>query len=329
MSPTGQDGAMFVSPLLATPGPLSTVDFGTPPRDPAIDALAARMDAAVMALAQALPQDLRPEAEAALRGYGGGTRLFIELFYRPVWSFLHWLPAPGSATGEAVLAVACRVQAMALFLHLWDDHLSDGQLAPDLVRLHLRSLAWQSFSGGVDQLCRAAGLQPDAAEAMVTAYLSSVHRPGPANSLDAHAERMVRQVGIWRVVPLAYGQVVGGTAAAAALCQVVERFSVAWRLIDDVQDAAEDAARGQQNALDLALDPAGRAAWARCRNAAPDVRHAAWAIVEAAIADGGLARVVARAQRELTTAEEAAQAQGWAGLAAELSACRIIGDPAG
>ena len=329
MSGNTDGAAPFVSPLLATTSALTAIDFGSPPPDPAIQALAARMNAAVMALADALPPDLRPEAQAVLRGYGGGDRLFVELFYRPVWSFLHWLPSPG----EAMLAVACRVQAMALFLHLWDDHLSDGQLTPDLMRLHLRSLAWQAFSDGAEQLRRAAGTEPEAVDALVAGYLSTVHRPGVAETLDAHAERMVQQVGIWRVVPLLYGRLVGGAAAA---CTVVERFSVAWRLIDDVQDAAEDAVSGQQNALALALDPDGRAAWDICRTGPEGLRQG-WPGVEAALArndvrgepSSGLAVVLTRAQREVDAAGRAAESMGWTGLAAELAACRVGRPPTG
>ena len=317
-TPTG-----FVSPLLVTdPDALTAIDFGHPPASPAIDALAARLDAEVLGLAASLPPALRQEAEAALRGYGGGQRLFIELFYRPVWSFLHWLPA---ADPEAV-RLAGRVQAMSLFLHLWDDHLSDGQLAPDLVRLHLRSLAWQAYAESAERLRVIAAAPTGLIEPLVAAYLETVHRPGVARSLSEHAERMVQQVGIWRVAPLLYGRIVAGPAGGAALCRVVERFSIAWRLIDDVQDAAEDVRSGQQNALNLALDEDGRAAWHTCRAhsaALPRPEAQSWAAVGLAMQRGGLADVLARADAEVAAAMAAAAGQGWTGLAAELAACRI------
>ncbi len=314
----------FVSPLLGSAAdPLLAVDFGRPSPDQAIDALTARLNAEVMGLAAALPPALRAEAEAALAGYGGGVRLFIALFYRPVWSFLHWLPAPD----DQALQLACRVQAMSLFLHLWDDHLADGQLAPDLVRLHLRSLAWQAFSDAAERLRERAGVPGAAVQGLVAEYLASSHRPGVATSLEGHASRMVQQVGIWRVAPLLYGGIVAGPAGAGALCRVVERFSVAWRLVDDVQDATEDVRSGQQNALELALDPAGRAAWALCRDRSaglPQPEARAWAEVWRAIGAGGLAAVLARVNAELDDAVGAAAGQGWGGLAAELAACRVV-----
>ena len=313
----------FVSPLLvSTPGRLARIDFGRPPPEPAIDALGARLAADLSGMMAGLPASLRDEAEATLSGYCRGRAHFIALFYRPVWSFLHWLPPPDSL----LLEQACRVQAAALFLHLWDDHLSDGQLAPDLVRLHLRSLVWQAFCSGTATLLQAAGVQPSRVQRLVDDYLATTHRPGSASTLADHAERMVRQVGIWRVVPLLFGQITGGPDAASALCRVVERFSVAWRLLDDVQDAASDIRTGQQNALYLACDGEGRAAWAECGRRSQGLSQPeaeSWAVVCRGLESGPLEKVLSQINAELAAAETAALAQGWTGLAVELEGCRV------
>jgi hypothetical protein len=312
----------FVSPLrLTEPGALDWIDFGRPPPDPAIDALADRLNQEIMGLTAGLPADLRGEAKSVLGGYAGGRR-FVDLFYRPVWSFLHWVPAPAD---PALLAHAIRVQAISLFLHLWDDHLSDGQLAPDLLRLHLRSLAWQRFWQEADALRAAAGLPVDMVQNLVSGYLVAVHRPGQVKTLVDHAERMVAQVGIWRVVPLLYGHIVFGPEGARALCRVVERFSVAWRLMDDVQDVAGDVGTTQQNALALALDAAGQAAWAACAaksagQTGPDMPT--WRAVCEGFDRGALARVIAQIEVDLAAAQLAASTLGLPGLADELAACQ-------
>ena len=313
----------FISPLLvANPDALNRIDFGVPAPAPAIDALGVRLAAHVRQLAAGLPAALRAEAEATLSGYCRGRPHFIALFYRPVWSFLHWV----GPCDPQLLEQACRVQAASLFLHLWDDHLSDGQLAPDLVRLHLRSLAWRAFAESAETLRRAAGVAPERVSSLVDAYLSLTHRPGQAAGLADHAERMVQQVGIWRVAPLLFGQIVGGEAAGAALCRVVERFSVAWRLVDDIQDAASDVRTGQQSALNLALDDEGRAAWADCGRRSSGMSQpeaASWTALRRRFDEGGLARVLALVDAELDSARVAAIGQGWQGLADELRGCRI------
>jgi hypothetical protein len=232
------------------------------------------------------------------------------------------MPQPDDAT---LLDLACKVQAMSLFLHLWDDHLSDGQLAPDLLRLHLRSLAWQAFWNGAEALRAAAGLPQRALDSLVAGYLSTVHRPGLVDTIDAHAERMVAQVGIWRVAPLLYGQVAAGPAGSAGLTCIVERFSVAWRLMDDIQDVASDICGTQQNAVALALDPAGKLAWATCASRSagqlrPDA--ATWPDVHAAIGRGALAATLTHVVQALTEAKAAATALNLDGLAAEIASCQ-------
>jgi hypothetical protein len=316
----------FVSPLLITnQGSLPWIDFGKPGPLPAIDALADRLNAEIMALTAGLPDPLCNEAAAVLNGYAAGRR-FIDLFYRPVWSFLHWMPPPSDA---GLLEQACRVQAMSLFLHLWDDHLSDGQLAPDLLRLHLRSLAWQRFRDGAEILRTHAHLPAQAFDSLVAGYLSAVHRPGLVDTLGAHAERMVAQVGIWRVVPLLYGHVAAGPAGGAGLTRIVERFSVAWRLMDDVQDVASDICGTQQNAVALALDPAGQAAWAACaaRSAGkPQPDQVTWPAVHDAIGRGALTRVLSHIAEVLDDAQETATTLNLGGLADELSASKASAD---
>jgi hypothetical protein len=314
--------AAFVSPLLITDqGTLPWIDFGQPAPLPAIDALADRLNNEIMALAAGLPPPLRDEATGILKGYAPGSR-FIDLFYRPVWSFLHWMP---QHTDPALLGHACRVQAMSLFLHLWDDHLSDGQIAPDLLRLHLRSLAWQALHDGAEALRAHTPLPPDAAGSLVESYLAAVHRPGLVDSLDAHAERMVAQVGIWRIVPLLYGHIAAGPRGAAGLTRIVERFSVAWRLMDDIQDVAADICGTQQNAVALALDPADTAAWAACAAQSINQPHpdpATWPAVSDAIGRGALDRVLAYIATVLAQAQHEAAALGLDELADELAACQ-------
>ena len=318
----------FVSPLaLSNQDALTRIDFGVPAPDAEVDALGWRLAGRIGELITALPEPLRAEAAAVLTGYHGSRAHFVSLFYRPAWSFLRWLPSAGPQVAEA----AERAHALALFLHLWDDHLSDRQLDPDLIRLQLRGLAWERFSSAAQYLCAVSGVPRSQVDLLVDAYLVSTHRSGEVATLDEHAERMVQQVGIWRVVPRLYGQIVGGTADADALSLIVERFSVAWRLVDDVQDAAVDVRSGQPNAVFYAMAAAGRAEWMDCGRRSRlqgQLDGESWLQLRRDHAAAALAVVITVANANLAAARQAADARGWFGLGEELENCRVQADPA-
>ena len=91
-------------------------------------------------LHRGLPAARHREAEALVRGYGNGFEDFFILFYPFVWSFLYWLPT--SHRREALPIELVRAHGLSLFLHLWDDHLCDGQLPVDMLRLQIRTAVW-------------------------------------------------------------------------------------------------------------------------------------------------------------------------------------------
>lgn len=304
----------------------STLGFGAVEAAPGVAALRREMNVDLFAVADALPAPLAAEARAQLAGYTGGDGDFFRLFYVPAWSFLHWVPAAAPRlAAPGVLDHARTAHALALFLHLWDDHLCDGQLSTDLLRLHLRTLAWERFAAEARALGRALGSNPARMGEHAAEYLDALHRPGEAAELDAYGARFVRQIATWTLVPRLLGEAVGGAPE-----EVVARFGVAWRLMDDVQDTHLDAAAGARTAVWLALDAEGRARWDDARaaaGAAPDPR--AWqALAPAVRAPGCLDALRARIGAELRRAEGAARAGGWDGWADELAACARGSGPA-
>lgn len=307
----------FRSPLLRRRrDALSQLRFGAPADDPERERLRERLDASLRTTVAALPQALREPAAALLDGYGAGKLSFIGLFYTPTWSFLAERPLPDEAQG-----LAEQVQAHALFLHLWDDHLCDGQLAPDLVRLQLRTLGWQRFEAGARALARLQGRNGSLIDAALERYFGSAPVAGrgrpPVADLDAYLERFRDEVAIWTLVPA----LLDAPPPPSHLAAAVEHFSIAWRLLDDVQDTCEDLLSGHHSAVWWAADESLRGRWAACAEVRAEPR--AFAELLAAFDAAGLVRgLLQRTREHLDQAGEAAQRAGCARLHADLSAMR-------
>jgi hypothetical protein len=319
------DPQRFRSPLLRRRrDPLNQLRFGLPANDPRRELLRERLDASLRATVAALPHALREPAAALLAGYGAGKVPFIGLFYSPTWSFLRERALPDEAQ-----ALAEQVQAHALFLHLWDDHLCDGQLAPDFVRLQLRTVAWQRFESGARALLRARGRDAAPADdAPVDRAIERYFRSGPVagrgrpavGDLGAYLDRFRDEVAIWTLVP---ALIEGNTEShpAGPLAAAVEHFSLAWRLLDDIQDTYEDVLTGNHSAVWWACSEAQRSIWDSCHAARAEPR--AFTELLAAFTESGLvSSLLLRTCEHLDLAREAAVAAGCPDLAADLASMR-------
>lgn len=313
----------FVSPLwIAAPDAFTAIDFGAVSLGPDLARLRATLGDCLQRTAARLPPAWLPEAQRVLAGYSGGRGDFFRLFYVPTWSFLHWVPASaGRPLPSDGLSLAHRAHALALFLHLWDDHLCDGQLVTDLLRLQLRTLAWEACTAAGRGLAHALGADPSRFEALAAEYLVSAHARGVVCDLDAYIRRFRSQVALWTAVPAWLGAAVAGPAAGTALATAVEEFAVAWRLLDDIQDIHLDSRAGRESAVWYMLDPARRALWAACAaEVEPD--GAAWPALVASIQSSGcLPSLLTAVGAHLRRAACLTATHGWSALSAELAQC--------
>lgn len=295
--------------------------------------LSDRLGAALVALTDRLPDGPATDGRELLRVYAGTARPddFVRLFPVPVWSVLHWArgeaaedaagPGPGERTARQCLEQA---HALSLLIHLLDDHLLDGQLKVDVLGLHLRSLAWQSM----DRLARQAARAWVIPESLVTdhfdRYLRAVASPGPVRDLNHYREVFTAQAAIWLVAPRLLEE---AGRAGPGPSGYVRDFVVAWRLIDDVEDAAEDAAVGTRSALWWALDGRGRETWdayGRESRAGGPAEERSWrSLVRAVDACGAATRLVDDADALLQRASAAANAAGHHGWTTEVQCVRM------
>ena len=263
------------------------------------------------------------EGSAIIDAYSGRAGEFYRLFYLPVWSFLHWIPASADIALDPVLVDDARTaQALGLFLHLWDDHLCDGQLSTDLLRLQIRTEAWHAYLDANNRLRARIAPGSQIVEEHVATYLAAIHLKEPVTDIAAYCSRFTRQIAIWTLVPQLLGRAGGGPSVAANLSLIVEAFSNAWRLIDDVQDVEDDIQAGVESAVWQCLDDAGRAAWAECR-AAPlaqgGLEPQSWAtLFELIQAPGCIPHLLVLTNDWLDQAARLAELHQWRGLASEI-----------
>lgn len=304
-------------------GAPSPPGFGAVLETPQVSALRRRLHGRVLEVVSRMPRPLAEDV-AALLGRHGRTRsadqgdLFV-LFPAPVWSFLHWVPAARHPDAE-------RLHAAALLLHLWDDHLTDRQLVPDLAALQLRTELWRCLEQDTSALCAAWGVDPGLVARHTERYLCATHAPRTPADLDSYCSIAREQAALWTLLPRLLET---GGRAVAGWSSLVEDFAVAWRLVDDAADVRRDAVAGIRSAVWWELSGAGRArwdAWSRPdgrTDTSGDVHGAApWDGSEDARCAEGVGRVLARAAALLAAAVDRAAAAGEEGVVTELLTAR-------
>ncbi|WP_031035591.1 hypothetical protein [Streptomyces sp. NRRL F-5650] len=297
--------------------------FGAVLETPEVSALRRRLHGRVLEVVSRMPRPLAEDV-AALLGRHGRTRtadqgdLFV-LFPAPVWSFLHWVPAARHPDAE-------RLHAAALLLHLWDDHLTDGQLRPDLAALQLRTELWRCLEQDAAALSAAWGADPVLVARHTERYLGATHAPPTPVDLDSYCATAREQAALWTLLPRLLET---GGRAAAGWSSLVADFAVAWRLVDDAADVRHDAVAGVRSAVWWELPAAGRARWDE-RARRPGGDDASGYVLEDAQQEGSedagcaeaVGGVLARAAALLAAAADRAAAAGEEGVATELLTAR-------
>lgn len=305
---------------------LKSIGFGDVVVVPEIARLQRELNLILTGTLKRLPEPLAAESRSLLNTYSGRRGDFFSLFYVPIWSFLHWTLVNNGSVQPSLAQAAQTPHAMALFLHLWDDHLCDGQLDVDITRLQLRTVAWQSHTATCYELCEAVGLHTDLVDEHINQYLCSQQSGEPVDDLNEYCRLFSRQVGIWTAVPRILDFAIRGSEESDVIRRLVEHFAICWRLIDDIQDVDLDLMTGKQNAVWIQLDSEGRRRWDECRArslANGKLDPGTWKDLYSAIrASGCLSELLSRTNAMLTTCVQMAGANEWHGWARELEQSR-------
>ena len=288
-----------------------------------------------------LPPALHTEATLLLMRLSGGPREFnyFRLYYAPAWTVLLTLRDTNQRLSDAQFEAGVVAQALAMFLHLFDDHLTDGQLPINHLTLQLRTEAWTRFESSVERLSDGVPRGRELARELIQDYFAAIHQSpmpsalpeqqSPSVALNEFCELFRRQMATWLIVPLLFARIQSPSADDAFFSDVrsmYEAFGIAWRLFDDVQDFVEDAAQGEPSAVYRSLSHEGRRHWRACRGQSaadfpdtPEWRRLAQFLEQNHV----LSALVARVCGELEFAATTADRQGWHHLARQY---RALGD---
>jgi hypothetical protein len=251
-----------------------TVNFGSISLNAEQTEFLASLNHQLIPFCQSLPSALQTGAVFAIQQYFTGFQLgnlqrFFTKFYAPSWTLLGWMGRSHPAITQAELTQAIQLQGMAYFLHMLDDHLSDGQISVSHLMLQLRTQAWMQFSQGAAQLIRAdqnqASRQAGLMDTWIDRYFSGVHGLQSVVDLETYCTQFRQQLSTTLVLPMIVADRAGYDLSVVQ--ESYEAFCIAWRLLDDLRDCQDDALEGTLSGIYYLMSPDERQAWLDCQGA--------------------------------------------------------------
>lgn len=305
--------------------------FGDCPVTGGLEALFSALNDEIIALIRSLPRPLRTDGLLFLMRYTGNSLgeppAFFRKYYVPSWSILHWIPdcygRPPELT-DARYHDALRAHAMAFLLHSLDDHLCDGEIPVNHLTLLLRSQAWRFMTDSHNALAGAFPFIEAIAPACIDRYYGAITTTAEPVGLDGYCSRFIDQMYTCFIIPRSLALICGMEKDhTERIITAYGSFGLAWRLLDDIQDLADDLLRGERNAVYYALPDALQKQWdgmASKGNTKTGIQR----FMENAAREGTVETVTTRICAELDRAAATASGLGMAVYAAEL---RILAAP--
>lgn len=261
------DRVPWPSPGRLTLSALGSLAFGEVPLAAEHQPLRNWLNRRVLAFCDRMPAALRDSALLAVQAHLTRYRAchvatFYDKYYPPAWTVIPYLSSSRDDAAPGQMHHALGAQAAAMFLHLLDDHLTDGDIPIDNLFLQLRTEVWGEFR---DALGRLAGSDQEAnqtIESLVDLYFSYIHRPPQRPDLAAYEKMFRGQSAISLIAPLLIAARAGyDTGQRRLIRSMYEEFCLAWRILDDLRDAAADAAADRATAVFHLLPPESRRVW--------------------------------------------------------------------
>jgi hypothetical protein len=254
---------------------------------------------------------------------------FIKYYYKPIWTIIPRMMESGTCIRE-LTGTECETamlgQAMSLFLHSLDDHLNDGNISPSHLLLLLRSQAWLLFNKAIDKFTDRKD-EYDIAHFLINDYYGGISTVAEPSGLDEYCNRFKKEMSTVNVMPVLSAKKITGRADFAdEIKKAIESFGIAWRILDDIQDAEEDIAEGRHTALYYSLPRNAKNLWDAARNnAGENSKTGIGEEIYRELERGRIAEIlIQRIIRELDEARKTVEALEMHGMAEQY---RAIGAP--
>ncbi len=222
----------------------------------------------ILDLCRGLPQPMQSPGIMFMMEYSGlapGETLdFYKNYYKPVWTIIYHISKkfePARSLTEREMETALKGQAMSLFLHSIDDHLTDGQIGTSHLMLLLRTEAWMRMTEAIESFSENNKEFKSIAEQLINEYykgVCSLHCPKNFNEFCAQFKKEISTI---YIMPLLTAKKLGSTDELMSdIKKCIASFGLAWRLIDDINDLEQDI-KGEHSGLYYSLPSTGRELW--------------------------------------------------------------------
>jgi hypothetical protein len=305
----------------------SRVDFGTVNLSREEEAFRGDLNREMLLLCEYLPKSMRTEAVLFLlrflqASFSDGLN-FVNYFYPPAWSILFWLhrSCPDKRKLDPKYMKDAKIaHTIAMFLHAFDDHLTDGQLPVTHLALLIRSQSWMIMNQAYKRLAK--GVEKGAAivREFIEDYYSSISKFDETESLDSYCKFFRKQMATCLIVPtLLARRICADEKFSHSIQSAYYSFGIAWRLLDDLQDIEKDMMKGIHSSLYICLPSQIRKVWNRVKEEKVD-GNGRWVrqVLNYVLASGIIDRTRQRICSELKSAASEADSCDMIGLAGEL-----------
>ena len=304
----------------------SRIDFGAVKLSREEEEFRGDLNREMLSLCQCLPRSLRTEAVLflmkCLQASSIGFANFVDYFYTPAWSILFWLDRScrdNRKMDPKNVKDAKTGHSMAMFLHAFDDHLTDGQLPVTHLALLIRSQCWMIMNQVFKRLAKAVDQGTEIVSDLIDDYYSSIGTSDEADSLDSYCTFFRKQMATSLIAPVLMAKRIHPTGEFSRSVQAVySSFGIAWRLLDDLQDIEKDMMKGIHSSLYVCLPAEIRKRWDRIREENTDTNGPVEDVLNFVLTDGIIETIRHRICFELESAVSNAESCDMTGFADEL-----------